>query len=320
MILLFSSNDDYSTNLIIDWLEYYQIEWIRLNESDYLKVKKIHIANDKTEIILVVNDSFELDFSCIKFVWHRRGGLNIEQPKYHSINNEVYKQISDYLIRENSEIKNFLYQYLYSNCRYLIKYTNIHNKKMEYVLLAKKSGLNVPETLIANNFNHFEENNNYITKSINEGIGIWLNDYTINNKTTQIDSLKNYQNENFNNSLFQKYVNKIFELRIYFHLHDFFAMAIFSQQNEKTKVDFRNYDYEKPNRKVPFNIPLELKQKLMNFIALIDLKTGSIDMIYSTNKEFVFLEVNPVGQFGMVSFPCNYYIEKKIVKLFCSHD
>lgn len=320
MILLLSSNSDYSTNLIIDWLEYYHIQWIRLNEDDLLKVKKIQIANDKTEIILIVNDSFELDFSSIKFVWHRRGGLNIEQPIYHSNNNEIYKQISDYLIRENSEIKNFLYQYLYSHCGYLIKYTNIHNKKMEYMLLAKKNGLNVPETLIANNFNHCDENNNYITKSINEGIGIWLNEYTINNKTIQIDKLKNYQDDNFINSLFQKYVNKIFELRIYYHFHDFFAMAIFSQLNEKTKVDFRNYDYEKPNRKVPFNIPLELKQKLINFIDLIDLKTGSIDMIYSIDKEFIFLEVNPVGQFGMVSFPCNYYIEKKLVKLFCNHD
>ena len=29
-------------------------------------------------------------------------------------------------------------------------------------------------------------------------------------------------------------------------------------------------------------------------------------------QEFVFLEVNPVGQFGWVSKNCNYYLEKKI--------
>lgn len=29
-------------------------------------------------------------------------------------------------------------------------------------------------------------------------------------------------------------------------------MAIFSQQNEKTKIDFRNYDYSRPNRVVPY--------------------------------------------------------------------
>jgi hypothetical protein len=30
--------------------------------------------------------------------------------------------------------------------------------------------------------------------------------------------------------------------------------------------------------------------------------------------EYVFLEVNPIGQFGMVSAPCNYNLEKKIAQ------
>lgn len=31
-------------------------------------------------------------------------------------------------------------------------------------------------------------------------------------------------------------------------------------------------------------------------------------------NNFYFLEINPVGQFGMVSGPCNYKIEKLIAK------
>jgi hypothetical protein len=41
---------------------------------------------------------------------------------------------------------------------------------------------------------------------------------------------------------------------------------------------------------------------------------GSLDLIYSIDNEFVFLEVNPVGQFGMVSKPCNYNLEKILAK------
>jgi D-alanine-D-alanine ligase-like ATP-grasp enzyme len=44
----------------------------------------------------------------------------------------------------------------------------------------------------------------------------------------------------------------------------------------------------------------------------LKLNTGSIDMIYTNDSKFIFLEVNPVGQFGMVSKPCNYNLEKKI--------
>ena len=52
----------------------------------------------------------------------------------------------------------------------------------------------------------------------------------------------------------------------------------------------------------------------------LNLDSGSIDIIYSTNKEYVFLEVNPIGQFGMVSSPCNYYIEKRIAQYFKSKE
>jgi D-alanine-D-alanine ligase-like ATP-grasp enzyme len=46
----------------------------------------------------------------------------------------------------------------------------------------------------------------------------------------------------------------------------------------------------------------------------LDLNCGSIDMIVTPKNEYVFLEVNPVGQFGMVSYPCNYNLEKKIAE------
>jgi len=44
------------------------------------------------------------------------------------------------------------------------------------------------------------------------------------------------------------------------------------------------------------------------------LNSGSIDILVTPNNEYVFLEVNPVGQFGMVSQPCNYYLEKRIAE------
>ena len=45
---------------------------------------------------------------------------------------------------------------------------------------------------------------------------------------------------------------------------------------------------------------------------LIGLNTGSIDMILTPEGDYYFLEVNPVGQFGMISHPCNFYLEEKV--------
>lgn len=55
-------------------------------------------------------------------------------------------------------------------------------------------------------------------------------------------------------------------------------------------------------------------------MKLMDLNTGSIDMIKNKNNEYIFLEVNPVGQFSMVSYPCNYYIEEKIASYLINKD
>ena len=52
----------------------------------------------------------------------------------------------------------------------------------------------------------------------------------------------------------------------------------------------------------------------------VNLNTGSIDMIVTKENEYIFLEVNPVGQFGMVSQPCNYYLEKKITEYLMKYE
>ncbi|WP_447951552.1 hypothetical protein [Chryseobacterium koreense] len=50
-------------------------------------------------------------------------------------------------------------------------------------------------------------------------------------------------------------------------------------------------------------------------IIELELATCSIDMIVNKDWEYYFLEINPVGQFGMISNPCNYFLEKKLAEL-----
>ena len=89
-------------------------------------------------------------------------------------------------------------------------------------------------------------------------------------------------------------------------------MAIFSQNDEQTQLDYRNYNRVKPNRNIPYILPKDIETKLQKLMDKLDLNTGSIDMMVTTEGEYVFLEVNPTGQFGWVSENCNYYLEEKI--------
>jgi glutathione synthase/RimK-type ligase-like ATP-grasp enzyme len=79
-----------------------------------------------------------------------------------------------------------------------------------------------------------------------------------------------------------------------------------------------NVDYRKNRqlkvRRVPYNLPENIKQKVMLLMEDLNLSTGSIDFLKSNDGNYYFLEVNPEGQIGMVSNLCNYDIEHKIVK------
>ena len=91
-------------------------------------------------------------------------------------------------------------------------------------------------------------------------------------------------------------------------------MAIFSQEIRTNKVDFRKYSKEIPNRYVPYDLPKTISMKLKRLMDNLKLNSGSIDLVYTKDEDYYFLEVNPVGQFAMVSEPCNYYLEKIVAQ------
>ena len=151
-------------------------------------------------------------------------------------------------------------------------------------------------------------------ESIQEGIMFTHENINYTTYTEYVNErAKSKLPDSFFHSLLQEKINKKYELRIFFYNDNYFPMAIFSQNDEQTKVDFRKYNLKIPNRFIPFSLPSIVLQKLKKLMDTLKLSTGSIDLVVDINDVYYFLEVNPVGQFGMVSSPCNYNIEKKLV-------
>ena len=92
-------------------------------------------------------------------------------------------------------------------------------------------------------------------------------------------------------------------------------MAIFSQADPRTREDFRHYNLARPARSVPYRLPPATAAAVTALMRELGLPTGSLDLVHTPAGEDVFLEVNVIGQFGMVSHPCNYYLELAVAKL-----
>ena len=166
--------------------------------------------------------------------------------------------------------------------------------------MARSVGLRIPDTYVLSDkrtANLLATESEFITKAIDN-----LYSLTINNRHyASCTEMVNMGGEDVEEGI----------LCCPFLVQDkLFPMAIFSQRNDKTMIDYRNYDNIKPNRNVPYILSKEHNTKVLNFIQKIGMDTGSIDIIVTPENDLVFLEVNHLGQFGWLSHNCNYFIEK----------
>lgn len=299
MVDIISSNTDHTTSDIIEWLYSQKKPYRRFNNL---------LGYDGELVAVMDNENPKQKDNSIYF--RKREHFEYVQSK----------EIKEFYEAETQRLINFLFSE--GNYKKVIgRNFKEELNKLEILQTIQHYGIKIPRTIITNSKNELcrflKKNKKIITKPLSECININVDGKLMGTYTKIVDTtfLINLPTQ-FHSSLFQQYIDKEFEIRIFYLNGKVYPMAIFSQDDKKTKVDFRNYNYDDPNRTVPYKLPYDLEQKLLRFMAEEKFEAASVDMVKcKITGEFYFLEVNPWGQFGMVSNPCNYYLEKKIAEL-----
>lgn len=307
MILIFSQrNYEKTTDDIIRWLLFFGVSFKRINSEDFCETPNSFTIENEPLIEY-------------KSIWFRRWLPNVYiDLNEENINNHDFFRLQQFLVTEFWSSSNLFFK-KFNKSNWLSHPNTCNVNKIDVLGIAKNLGILIPETIITNDKEILRKfiikYGNVITKPIVDGTSYIIDQDFYQMYTKIIDSNTiEILEEKFGYSLFQEEITKKFEIRSFFLDDQFYSMAIFSQNNTKTKEDFRNYDLKLPNRNVPIKLPLDTEKRLKKLMKKLNLNTGSIDLIYTLDNKFVFLEVNPVGQFGMVSFPCNYNLEKKIAE------
>ncbi|WP_405141737.1 ATP-dependent carboxylate-amine ligase [Sphaerisporangium sp. NBC_01403] len=94
----------------------------------------------------------------------------------------------------------------------------------------------------------------------------------------------------------QAYVPKRVEIRVTVVGTSVFAAEIHSQVSNHTKYDWRHYDPGATPIRV-HDLPEEISQRCMALVEGLGLTYGAIDLILTPDGRYVFLEINPNGQF-----------------------
>jgi MvdD family ATP-grasp ribosomal peptide maturase len=96
---------------------------------------------------------------------------------------------------------------------------------------------------------------------------------------------------------FQELIPKKVELRITIIGKQIFSAAIDSQASESAQIDWRQDGLGLVKKWENYPLPKEIQSKLLALMDYFGLNYGAIDVIVTPDNRFVFLEINPGGEF-----------------------
>jgi len=96
-------------------------------------------------------------------------------------------------------------------------------------------------------------------------------------------------------AIYQELIPKRFDLRVTLVGRKIFCAAIDSQSDPAALIDWRHTDNPQLPH-FPISLPEIVTEKLFRIMDSLHLTFAAIDMIQTVTGQFVFLEVNPSGQ------------------------
>lgn len=322
MVLIISEDRDVSTNLICKWLIHKGVSFIRLNNTDFITSIKIVLNNESEDIDIEVNKTYSFKISEITSFIHRKGSLHFSIPE-----NLTSTLLKMYLEVEYETCSDLVHRALENFANFGSELKAGHLNKLNTLKLAKSVGLKIPSTIVTNSrlelLDFYNRYSSVITKPISKSYRLELEPGVIYaySGTHSINLLNlDSMTKDIAPCLLQENIKKKYEIRTFFLDGNCYSMAILSQNDPRTQQDYRNYSIGNPNRYVPYNLPKIISDKIKRLMSKLSLNTGSLDFVVDMEGDYIFLEVNPSGQFGWLSHYCNYYLEEKIVNYIIKHE
>jgi len=304
MILILTERHDGHTEVVVDLLKRKGAEYVRFETADFPQDVRIRCGfNDlvdsctsEEQIILLGNKS--IDLSNVRAVWYRR-------PKPPEVSAAISPEDQRFARDESSHFLRSLW-YLLSDRFWVNPYGagQVAEHKPYQLKVAREVGFDIPRTLMTNDpdevMGFFERCKNgmiyksftpYIRARKDDGaeLGVFTNCVSrrdLSVRRTQVALAP---------CIFQEYVPKSVELRVTVVGRQIFAAEIQSQKSERSKHDWRRYDFEN----TPYaahELPQSVVDKIHKLMKRMGLVFGCLDFVLTPDGRYVFLEINPNGQ------------------------
>ena len=320
MILVFTERADLNSRTVLAYLNNHREPFEVFLEDDAIELEYT-IERNVFDYRVYKNHRFVCTSDEVKAVWYRRTDIQVYRFGTGEFSQDGLKVYSEEHLKTRTEqIKRCFHA---KRCLGKFGYGNYN--KIEFLEICTSLEIEIPKTLITSSKEQLLDfwnncNREIITKSLafpfecihyteSGEIDSYRMGYTVPVGKSELESLPEF----FDLSIFQEKLDKLFEVRTIYLDGKTYSQAIFSQSRKEAALDYR-LGYDSGMRMCNYTLPENIEVQVQKLMKKLDLNFGSLDIVVTKDKRYVFLEVNPNGQYGAVSQTTNSNVDYEVAK------
>jgi len=249
------------------------------------------------ERLTLTNEEGEFDLREVTAVWHRRLNFGAHLPA------SLDKQLRHASLGETSAAAHGMLASLKAfRMDHLHQIRHAENKQLQ-LQVAHEFGLEIPRTLTTNDPRAVREfaqtcEGGMVTKMLSSfAIYEEGKELVVFTNPVKPEDLANLSGLSLCPATFQESLSKSLEIRVTIVGHSVMSAAVDSQVSERAVHDWRRDGLKMIRDWQPYQLPVEVEQKLLRLMDHFGLNYGAIDVILTPDNRHVFLELNPSGEF-----------------------
>ncbi len=298
VLVVTHSNDNESVEMVGKEIEALGGEVVRFNSDEFPVSVKLEAGySDSGTDLYMENSEGRWNLSEIDAVWYRRLSLGGKLPG----------DLGEDIIRPSVEESRRLFVGLLEsmdvftmNSYHSVRYSE---NKLLQLKVAGELGLNVPDTVVTNSPGAVRElsgrcKDGIITK-MQSSFALYRNgeEHVVFTNKVSADDMEHLNDLKYCPMIFQEKLDNIQELRVTIVGDQIFAASIDPALRRGAEVDWRKKGAELINDWKPYELPEDIKVKLLKFMDYFKINYGAMDIIVTPEGKYVFLENNPGGEF-----------------------
>ena len=314
MILIVTNRGDLTADFGVLEMQRRGIPYTRFNTEDYPQRTTITARFRSSGLDGYINTTKgKVPFDQIASVWFRRPVAPVLSPEIED------STARHFCHTESLAFLEALWRTL--DCFWVSKPDSIRaaESKLLQLSVASEVGLSIPRTLITSDANEARLFSEYCSETVYKplrqgriqhphGASLIFTSVVTSAHTTEFEKVR------YAPCLFQEHIPKGMDIRVTVFGTDLFATEIHSQVDAQSAVDWRRGgSVALPYH--PHPLPSEIERMCVRLIERLDLSFGAIDMILTPQGEYVFLEINPNGQWAWIEQRTGVPMSRSLVDL-----